>query len=183
MSLVSDRLIETYNANVYFVSTDYGFSSEDNEVHREIVTKMRFASCARCIEEEYSDSTLKGLIGLADVAIGTRYHFAIFACSQRVPFLGIASGTYQQTKLKGLADLCDLPQCFINEDMEFTDINSVWPQVANLVEQRDTIRAALEINVPELETRSQTGVREVARLLTDPHSSESAYSGTQLLHG
>ncbi|MBW1999059.1 MAG: polysaccharide pyruvyl transferase family protein, partial [Deltaproteobacteria bacterium] len=165
MARIADELVQRYDARVYFIATDYNATTDDRELNRKILSKMSFASHSRCIDGEYPDSTLKGLIGLADVAIGSRYHFAVFAASQRVPFLGMASGIYQQTKLKGLADLCGLPRCFVKADMEFAEFGAVWPQVADFIANRHEIRAALEHVVPELELRSRTAVREAVRVL------------------
>jgi coenzyme F420 hydrogenase subunit beta len=164
---IADRLIWSYKALVYFLPTDYNFSSDDRNLHRDILSRMEFADCGRCIEGEYSDTILKGLINLADVAIGARYHFGVFAVSECVPFLGMASGIYQQTKLKGLADLCGLSWCFIKEDMEFASFNDVWPQVTKFIENRDNIRNALRIIIPELKKRSLTAALESKKLLQD----------------
>ena len=165
MARIADQLIQECNAKIIFIPTDYCPGVDDRELHRDILSRMSFLEQACCVEGEYDDSTLKGLIGLFDIAIGARYHFAVFAASMRVPFLGIASGVYQQTKLKGLADLCGLPQCFVQQDMEFADYEDVWPQVVRVVREREVIQKKLESVAPDLEERSLMAVEEAARLL------------------
>lgn len=165
MAKIADALICEYGAKVFFLPTDYCPGVDDCEVHRDIVSRMEFASSAMCVENEYNDSTLKEMIALADVAIGVRYHFTVFAASNSVPFLGMASGIYQQTKLKGLADLCGLPQCFVPDDMEFADFDQVWPKVQTIVNERDMIASQLSKQVPILKKRSLLAVEAAIKIL------------------
>jgi coenzyme F420-reducing hydrogenase beta subunit/polysaccharide pyruvyl transferase WcaK-like protein len=165
MARIADQLIREYGAKIMFIPTDYCPGVDDREAHRDILSHMTFLERVCCIEGEYDDATLKGLIGPFDLAIGARYHFAVFAASMRVPFLGIASGVYQQTKLKGLADLCELPQCFVQQDMEFASYEEVWTQITRVVQERKVIQRKLKRIVPSLEERSLLAVREATRLL------------------
>jgi polysaccharide pyruvyl transferase WcaK-like protein len=165
MARIADELIQAYGAKILFLPTDYNPDVDDRMVHRDVLARMSNGNAARSVEGEYSDAELKGLLGLADGAIGARYHFVVFAASQRVPFLGMASGVYQQTKLKGLAALCGLPQCSVEADMEFAEFDDVWPQVVDLMENRDSIRRQLGSIVPKLEDRSAMAVKEAVRLL------------------
>ncbi len=167
LARIADELVSSFGAAILFLPTDYSDDADDREVHREILRRMTHAPQARSIEGEYTDQMLKGMIGLADCVIGARYHFLVFAASQSVPFLGMASGLYQQTKLKGLADLCGLPDCFVKEDMEFLKFADAWPQVLNFISHRDCIRKQLRSVVPDLMQRSQEAVREAARLLRE----------------
>jgi len=162
---IADQLVRVYNAKIFFLPTDYCPGVDDREAHRDILSRMRFDSKAICVEEEYDDVTLKGMIAVADVAIGARYHFAVFAASTFVPFLGMASGVYQQTKLKGLADLCGLPQCFVPDDMEFAKFDQVWAKVQTIVSERDIIANQLSKQVPILKQRSLMAVEAAIKIL------------------
>lgn len=51
------------------------------------------------------DDVILGIVGRARVAVGTRFHLAVFAAAQGVPALGIVGDTYTRAKLGGLADL------------------------------------------------------------------------------
>ncbi len=165
MAELADRLVEACDARILFVPTDYCPNVDDRVRHAAIVEAMRHPRRAACIETEYDDITLKGLIALTDIAIGARYHFCVFAASELVPFLGIASGEYQQTKLRGLADLCELPECFFPDDMEFAKSEDVWEQALRIVRERERIRSVLARQVPMLKERSLAVVKQAAAYL------------------
>lgn len=165
LAKIADALVRVYGAKIFFLPTAYNPVVNDLGPHRDVISRMRFARNAICVEEEYDDATLKGIIKLAHVAIGARYHFAVFAASNLVPFLGIASGLYQQTKLKGLADLCKLPQCFIPDDMEFATFDQVWPKVQRFINERDLIVNQLSREVPILKQRSLIAVEAAIEIM------------------
>jgi len=165
MAKIANQLIENYNANIFFLATDFNTKSDDRLLHRQILTKMHHSEHAVCIENEYNDIILKGIISLADAAIGARYHFCVFAADVLVPFLGMASGTYQQTKLKGLADLCDLQDCYVPEDIEQSPFEDIWPRVENFMKKLEQITQQLSQQVPQLRKRSLIGVKAASRYL------------------
>jgi polysaccharide pyruvyl transferase WcaK-like protein len=165
MAKIADAIIENFQAKIIFIPTDYCPGVDDREAHEEIISKIYNKEYVRSIQREYDDMTLKSFIGLFDLAIGARYHFCVFAASMYVPFLGIASGVYQQTKLEGLANLCELPQCFVHKDMEFTTFKEVWPLIQNVIKERTLIKKKLKNIVPYLEERSLYAVKEAVALL------------------
>jgi polysaccharide pyruvyl transferase WcaK-like protein len=165
MARIADQLIEAYDAKIFFLPTDYHRAADDRVLHREIIALMKYVKRAALVENEYDDIRLKGLISIADAAIGVRYHFCVFAASCFVPFLGMASGVYQRTKLKGLADLCELPNCFVSEDLEFTTCEKVWPQVKEFIENRELSVQVLEMKIPMLKERSLIGVENAWKIL------------------
>jgi polysaccharide pyruvyl transferase WcaK-like protein len=165
MARVADALISFHGAKVLFVPTHYHGADDDRPLHKEIVSLMEHSHGALCVDGEYDDALLKGLISVSDAAIGVRYHFAVFAAGALVPFLGMASGLYQQTKLKGLADLCGVPQCYVPEDMEFATFDQIWPEVDRFVNDRDSIARQLKSRVPILNQRSTMAIDRVVRFL------------------
>jgi coenzyme F420 hydrogenase subunit beta len=165
MAEIADHIIEDFQASIVFLPTDYNPAVDDRPIHREVVSHMKQGNRAFCVEEELPDSALKGLIGLADAVIGARYHFCVFAASLSIPFLGIASGQYQQTKLQGLANLCNLPDSFVHHDMEFATFEEVYPQVVAFLNNREDIQSTLHQVAPLLEERSLTVVKEAVNLL------------------
>jgi coenzyme F420-reducing hydrogenase beta subunit/polysaccharide pyruvyl transferase WcaK-like protein len=170
MAMIADKLVDVCGAKIFFLPTDYCPGVDDREVHRDILARMKFALQAISIEDEYDDINLKGIIALADVAIGVRYHFAVFAASVLVPFLGIASGVYQQTKLKGRADLCELPQCFVPDDMEFAIFDQVWPKIQRVISERNLIVDQLSRRVPILKKHSLIAVEEAVKIISSKSS-------------
>ncbi len=151
-------LIQVVGAKVLLVPTDYGEGVDDRELHREIAARTADSSRVACIEDELADVELKALIGLTDVAIGARYHFCVFAAAEHVPFAGLASGIYQQTKLDGLARLLSLGECYVPLDAEYAELEEVLPHLEAVVTNRTRIAADLRERVPGLIEASATAV-------------------------
>jgi len=160
MATISDNLIEKYHAKIFYLPTDYSAGVDDRELHKKIIQRMKNQNHVFSIENEYDDSTLKGIISTADFAIGSRYHFCVFAASEYVPFFGIADGLYQNTKLKGLADLCDLEQCHYKEELSLDCFNDIWGSIGNVFTQKELVLEKLHEKVPILNEMSKKGVNE-----------------------
>ena len=165
MAMVADRAIEFYSCRIVFIATDFSHGVDDRVLHQEIYRRMHHKESAYIIKNTYIDDELIGMIGCFDVAIGARYHFNVFAASRNIPFLGIASGTYQRTKLEGLANLCGLKDCYVDRDMEFATVDEVWPYFKNVIENREDIQKSLVNRIPSLKKRSLYIVDEVANYL------------------
>jgi coenzyme F420-reducing hydrogenase beta subunit/polysaccharide pyruvyl transferase WcaK-like protein len=165
MAKLTDQLIEKYNSKVFYLPTDYSKSVDDRVLHREIVKQMKHSTKVFCIENEYSDSTLKGLISIADTAIGSRYHFCVFAASENIPFLGLADGIYQKTKLKGLSDLCELPNTFYNEKLSLDNLDLIWDFIVKFMTNQQEIKEQLRKIIPILKEKSLSGVIMAEKIL------------------
>lgn len=165
MAMLGDALIEKYSCNVVLMPTDFSENVDDRVPHREIYNLMRNKGSVYQITGSYIDDELIGMIGCADVAIGARYHFNVFAASRYTPFLGIASGVYQRTKLQGLAQLCGMNECYIDHDMEFVAFDDVWPSVVHIIENRAEITRNLIERVPQLKKNSLKVVDSVTTIL------------------
>jgi polysaccharide pyruvyl transferase WcaK-like protein len=165
MARIADGLIERYQCRIVFMPTDFSGTVDDRVPHRKILERMNHPESAFLIEGTYVDDELIGMIGLADLAIGARYHFLVFAASRHVPFLGLASGVYQRTKLEGLSRLCECEECYIDHDMEFAEIEKIWPQIEWIVDNKDAIRERLGQQVPLLKEQSYRIIDEVADYL------------------
>ncbi len=155
---IANHLIDSHRAKVILIPTDYCEGVDDRELHREISSRIVDRTMAACVEDELTDVELKALIGLTDLAIGARYHYCVFAAAECVPFLGLASGVYQQTKLSGLAGLLDLGECYVPLDAEFAELEEVLPYVATVIEERARIAGDLRERVPGLVEASATAV-------------------------
>ena len=165
MAEIADALCDNYGCTIIYFPTDFSSGVDDRVLHAAAYGKMKNKGAAYCLNNEYSDTELIGMINCADVVIGGRYHFNVFAASCFKPFLGISSGVYQRTKLQGLADLCGLPECYVDADMEFATIQDVWPQVCQIIDGRGEIEKALQRQVPALKNASLRIVSEVAKEL------------------
>lgn len=165
LARVADHILAHYKAKIVFIPTDYHPDVDDRRLHREIAARMAYRHYACCIEGEYDDVTLKGMIGLCNVAVGSRYHFCVFAASLGIPFLGIASGIYQMTKLRGLSLLCGAPQTFYETDLAEADADDLNRRVDEIIIDRESIAGSLRLIVPELKKRSTTAVEFAGELL------------------
>ena len=105
------------------------------------------------------------MIGLGGVAIGVRYHFAVFATSMGVPCIGLANGLYQKTKLKGVMELYDLPDCFIDEDMDKVELEKVWKTVENLMKNRQQIANQLKERTKIIQQEGLVTISRAATIL------------------
>jgi polysaccharide pyruvyl transferase WcaK-like protein len=162
-----DWLVDNCDAKVMLVPTDFGAKVDDRVLHREIVGKMNRKDRVTCVEDELDDIHLKALIGSTDMAMGARYHFNVFAAAEGVPFLGFASGIYQQTKLEGLANLLDLGECYVPLDAEFAGSDEVLPYLERVVARREKIAQDLQMRAPDLVRRSATAVEYAIELIRE----------------
>lgn len=162
---MSDFLIETFGVRIFYLPTDYSDGVDDRVFHRRIVQHMHCREDVFCIEKEYDAGCLKGLISLADYAIGSRYHFCVFAASEKIPFFGMATGVYQKTKLKGLADLCGTPQGFFANDISRENSELLRESLVQFFNDIDIIRSTLSSNIPVLMEKSLAGVKKAEEII------------------
>lgn len=143
MANLADKLISEFDADLIFIPTDFSDGVDDRYLHREIVQKMTSPQKAILLEDILTDREIKSIVANCDFIIGSRYHLCVFSASENIPFIGIASGVYQQQKLKGLANLCGLPQCFIQDDLEFISLDRVWEHIKSMILNRESIKEDL----------------------------------------
>jgi polysaccharide pyruvyl transferase WcaK-like protein len=105
MAAVLDRLIEEAGAHICFVSMSYEPDGErvDDRLAAEKVRKlMRQPERATVLQRIYDPPTVKGIVAEADLAVGTSYHFLMFALTAARPTVGLYKGPYYRQKLRGL---------------------------------------------------------------------------------
>ena len=66
---------------------------------------MQYPDHTTIIVKEYSPVEIKGIIKKVDLAVGTSYHFNLFALSSNVPVIGIYQNEYYKQKLEGVLSL------------------------------------------------------------------------------
>lgn len=159
MTSLADMLVERCGARLLFIPTGYEGEYADTPVHRAIVEGMTHRHDAACVEEELDDGALKGLIGLMDVGVGVRYHFMVFALCRGVPALGMASGEYQRTKLRGLADLYDLPDLCLEHDMTRYTAQDITARMERIVGDREHLSRRLVERTAVLRERTRATAR------------------------
>ncbi len=73
------------------------------ELHDDRVLARRLG--VRVLDPLPPDAVLVGIIGRAELAVGTRYHHAVIASARGVPALGVHGDAYTRIKLAGLAEM------------------------------------------------------------------------------
>ena len=165
LSQIADRLVKIYSAKILLVPTGYNRESDDRPLLTQIKNMMRHKEKALVVEKEYDAIQYKSLIGLGDIAIGVRYHFAVFATSMDVACIGLANGVYQKTKLKGVMELYELPDCFIDEDMDKVELEKVWSAVEKVMKNRRQIANQLKERTKILQQESLMTISRAAAIL------------------
>ena len=151
-------LLESYNCKIILIPTDFSNSTDDRVCHRQIYEQVEKRERVLNIDIELDDKSLKGIIALCNCVIGARYHFCVFAASSYVPFLGIANGLYQKTKLQGLAYLSELPECYIENDLDEIDEKELFKRADWLIENLLFCKEILHKKVPILIKKSQISI-------------------------
>lgn len=102
---VLDELLEHPGRHVIFVPISYHSEDGDQESARQIMHHMRHSERATVINGEYRPSMIKGILAQTKIAIGTSYHFLLFALSQNIPVVALYQNPYYRQKLEGLCSM------------------------------------------------------------------------------
>jgi coenzyme F420 hydrogenase subunit beta len=162
---IANTLIDNFECHVVLFPTDFSDTVDDRVYHDRVFNQIRNKKNAFRICGEYRDVELIGMMQFADVAIGSRYHYCVFAAINYVPFIGIASGIYQRTKLQGLADLCGLVSGYIDIDMQTAKLSTILPTIEYVIDNRVEIKKLLQDRLPGLRKASEKITTEVARFM------------------
>jgi polysaccharide pyruvyl transferase WcaK-like protein len=161
----ADRLVKNANAKILFVPTDYGKGSDDRPLLNQIRSGMHFKDRALVINKEYDAIQYKSLIGFANIAIGVRYHFVVFATSMGVPCIALANGVYQKTKLKGVMDLYDMQYCYISKDMREVNHQELWVVIDRVLSDLPRIAIHLKERTRVLQRESMLPILTAKAIL------------------
>ncbi len=166
-AVLGNYFIKKHNAKIIMVPTDYALSSDDRPLLAEVKRRIENGKTI-VIEKEYDAIQLKSLIGFGDFAIGSRYHFLVFAASMAVPFIGLANGIYQKTKLKGLLDLYGLSEYSIEEDMCKVSNEYIIMMIEKILEKKKEIRNKLIFRTKNLKEASLVTIQRSQILCERP---------------
>jgi len=168
-SAFAEHLTARLNGRVMLVSTDYCPGSDDREILKEIYQRINSKNRVLFLADEFNDKEIKGIIALSDFCIGSRYHFEVFALSQFIPCIGIAAGEYQKTKIKGIHDLCGIPEYYIDTDLDKTELQSLIKTMDRLIDDKERIQSLLKKRIPKLISRSMITIK-YARIILSAES-------------
>jgi polysaccharide pyruvyl transferase WcaK-like protein len=143
-AVVLDELLEHPGRHVVFVPISYHSEDGDRESASKIMKSMHHYDRASIISGQYSPSIIKGIIGQAHIAIGTSYHFLLFALSQNIPVLALYQDAYYKQKLEGLCAMYGQQQYCIS--LDGMDTKSLSKAAQTLLDQRHIIVDGLAEN-------------------------------------
>jgi len=164
LAQIADYLISKHDARILFVAMEYNPNADDRTAALKILKLMKHPDKAGIITQEYDDQTLKGIIKQADLAIGLRYHFIVFAVNSQVPAIGIYLDDYYSIKIKGVLNL-------LNQDKYALDINKTTLQdltklTQEILSNKESIRKKLKEQTEDLEKHSLFSPKYAAKLLS-----------------
>jgi polysaccharide pyruvyl transferase WcaK-like protein len=136
-----DDLVEHHHARLVFIPITYDPLDDDRKSAARVVAHMKRADRATIVKGEYTAALLRGLVGRMAMAVGSSYHFLLFALSQSVPSLALTKNPYYEVKHRGLMTLYhQSDQVF---DISGSETGPLTEAVNDLWQQRDGISTAL----------------------------------------
>lgn len=152
---------------IIFVPTSFyqGPGDDDIKTSKEIVSRVRILRDTnfKILSGMYNWSQLKGILGLMDVAIGTSYHFVVFAVSMGVPTLGLYVDEYYRLKIGGFFDLIGLGDLAI--DVKNLGENKLIDRLNNFLERENILREYLIKKVSKIKNDSCYAAKQLAKVL------------------
>ena len=136
-----DELLEHPGRHVIFVPISYNRQDGDPDSARQIMSHMRHSERATVINGELHPSMIKGILAQAQIAIGTSYHFLLFALSQNIPVIALYQNPYYKQKLEGLCTMYGQEHHCLN--MEGISAVSLIKASKEVLNQCDQISIAL----------------------------------------
>lgn len=135
--------------------------NDDLSVCREIISKLDRIVQYSVIDEELSAREIKGIIGQAYAAMGSRYHFLIAALSSGIPSMALGwSHKYKEVFQEfGIDDMV----------LEYQGMNkqNVKELAEKLMADRDSIKERIEIKLKDVIQKSSENEKLVFDLLKE----------------
>lgn len=142
-----DYLIEIYDAQLLFVATDYR-SSEDLNTIDQVIKQMRFGNeGVHILDTECNPSEVLGIIGRADLALGMRMHFLIFAAMMNVPIISISRAAKVDSFLNSLG----MEAAGTVEDVSAQKLMS---SIDRAFQESDAIKESMRVGIENLQARA-----------------------------
>lgn len=136
---LSDFLVEDLNAMVVFITHTYQDAPITQSIYQEVKNKHK----VRLLPTNLLASEMKGIIGMCDMFIGSRFHALVASTSLAVPSLGIVS--YSKGKFHGvIGEMMGQKNYLLDIDNEFdydvflaelkSKVNDLWINRGVIVE-------------------------------------------------
>jgi colanic acid/amylovoran biosynthesis protein len=152
MSLVSDTLVERYNARIIFVPHVTYPESHNNDLNTSanILTLIKKKESVHILKDDYSCRDLKAVIGTCDIFIGARTHATIASSSQSIPTIALA---YSIKAFGIMGDVLDREHCTC--DIKTMTAEELLAKVGYLIENRGQIRQSMGKRLEAIKERSR----------------------------
>lgn len=160
---VLDELLEHPGKHVIFVPISYHCEDGDPQSARQILRHMRHSKRATVINGVYSPSIIKGILAQTKIAIGTSYHFLLFALSQNIPVVALYQNPYYRQKLEGLCSMYNQEHRCLN--LEGITADTLRKLGQDVLEQRSVISTALSEKNRELNRIFHTAHSHIQSLI------------------
>lgn len=134
MARLFDHICQNHSARLVFIP----HTEEDKIIAEKISTLMESKDKKNILAEDYSAEELKGIIGLCDVFIGSRFHSIVASLSLSVPTLAVG-WNHKYSELMSL----------FGQDQYLFDFNSEFRyeclklKIDKLIKNREEIKAEL----------------------------------------
>lgn len=160
---VLDDLLEHPGRHVIFVPISYHTEDGDPLSARQILLHMRHSERATVINGEYPPSMIKGILAQTKIAIGTSYHFLLFALSQNIPVVALYQNPYYRQKLEGLCSMYGQEHRCLS--LEGISTDALRKSVQAILDQRDLISNELSERNGTLNRKFETAHSRIQSLV------------------
>lgn len=161
----ADWCIEDLGASVQFIPMlTLHIGGDDRWIQAEVVSAMRSSGSVMQHVSSYSAADIYGMISCSDLVVAMRYHSVLFSAAACVPFVAI-DYTYGGKVAAFMKEL-GMSQWLLNlESLSGERLREVCHR---LWEQRETVRAELDVRRPALMEASLTSSAMAVSLLREP---------------
>lgn len=135
--VLDELLDDRSDRHIVFVPISYHREDGDSESARQIIKCMKHKDRVSSIVKEYSPSVLKGIVLRSWTAIGTSYHFLLFALSQDIPVYALYQDIYYKQKLEGLCSMYSQEKHCL--DIANVTVQDLLDKIKLLLENREEI--------------------------------------------
>lgn len=141
---ISDYLINKFNATIIYISHTF----QDNLITENIYKKVGNKSSVRIVSPDLSASETKGIIGLCNLFICSRFHALVASTSLSIPSITIVA--YSKNKFHGIIGKMMGQENYIldiNDDFEYnTFLRGLKLRIDDLIMNKDSIIEELDEN-------------------------------------
>lgn len=155
------RMAEEAGAFVLLVAPDRSEShGGDLAMARDVRAAMGDTAHAHVVEGDYAPKELKAILGLAELAVGSRMHGLILAAGEGVPQVGICFND----KTRSWAEIMHLQRYVIDED-QVTDADELYALLRGAWDERAELREHVAARRKELCDEVVANVKRLGELL------------------